>query len=273
MSPAGRDRAIWRDRRTTTCRYEIKSPDYAWWELKRTLRPFKGINPDPSSGIRFGVTEAVTTIWRASLFSLGALAVNLFTVLFSDVIGSAMGNKHDISKDMISALGVYASSFLALLVLVGLWTGLQGVPSNLALAASPRGVFTRDRRAALIVWLAFALGFELIAQAVTFLKFIHGSSWVWVVGGFAFGFAFGVAVSSVRMAWPLYTLDRGRLALRHRLPWSLMSFLDDAHHRGVLRQAGAIYQFRHIELQNRLATRVIGTGGLVEQSDPSKVRQ
>jgi hypothetical protein len=34
-----------------------------------------------------------------------------------------------------------------------------------------------------------------------------------------------------------------------------MSFLADAHQRGVLRQAGAVYQFRHVELQRRLAIR------------------
>jgi hypothetical protein len=35
-----------------------------------------------------------------------------------------------------------------------------------------------------------------------------------------------------------------------------MDFLDDAHRRrGVLRQAGAVYQFRHIELQHRLSNR------------------
>ncbi len=32
----------------------------------------------------------------------------------------------------------------------------------------------------------------------------------------------------------------------------------DAHQRGVLRQAGAVYQFRHIELQHRLANRDAG---------------
>ena len=32
-------------------------------------------------------------------------------------------------------------------------------------------------------------------------------------------------------------------------------YLVDAHKRGILRQAGAVYQFRHIELQHRLATR------------------
>jgi hypothetical protein len=29
--------------------------------------------------------------------------------------------------------------------------------------------------------------------------------------------------------------------------------LEDAHHRQVLRQAGAVYQFRHAELQDHLA--------------------
>jgi hypothetical protein len=37
-----------------------------------------------------------------------------------------------------------------------------------------------------------------------------------------------------------------------------MGFLADAHKRGVLRQAGAVYQFRHIELQHRLANRDAG---------------
>ncbi|GAA4934728.1 NACHT domain-containing protein [Streptomyces coeruleoprunus] len=37
------------------------------------------------------------------------------------------------------------------------------------------------------------------------------------------------------------------------LPWRVMTFLDDAHHRGVLRQSGGLYRFRHIELRNRLA--------------------
>jgi hypothetical protein len=39
------------------------------------------------------------------------------------------------------------------------------------------------------------------------------------------------------------------LELHHRLPWPLMTFLADAHQRGVLRQVGSVYQFRHIDLQ------------------------
>ena len=65
----------------------------------------------------------------------------------------------------------------------------------------------------------------------------------------------GIISSFALTAWPSYGIARIWLALRHRLPWQLMGFLADAHRRGVLRQAGAVYQFRHIELQHRLANR------------------
>ena len=45
------------------------------------------------------------------------------------------------------------------------------------------------------------------------------------------------------------------LSLTHRLPWRIMPFLADAHRRGVLRQVGAVYQFRHIRLQEHLAAK------------------
>ncbi|MCK7625875.1 helix-turn-helix domain-containing protein [Streptomyces sp. RS10V-4] len=43
------------------------------------------------------------------------------------------------------------------------------------------------------------------------------------------------------------------LPLTGRLPWSVVAFLEDAYQRGVLRQAGAVYQFRHARLQHHLA--------------------
>ncbi|BBC31686.1 hypothetical protein SGFS_029800 [Streptomyces graminofaciens] len=54
-------------------------------------------------------------------------------------------------------------------------------------------------------------------------------------------------------AWVRYTQARVWLALRGRLPWRLQGFLEDAHRRGVLRQSGGVYQFRHLELRDRLA--------------------
>jgi hypothetical protein len=57
----------------------------------------------------------------------------------------------------------------------------------------------------------------------------------------------------VASPWSWSLLSRWWLALTGKLPWRLMTFLTDAHQRGVLRQAGAIYQFRHARLQDHLA--------------------
>ncbi|MER8002678.1 hypothetical protein [Streptomyces sp. NPDC095613] len=48
-------------------------------------------------------------------------------------------------------------------------------------------------------------------------------------------------------------LSRVWLPLTGRLPWAVVTFLDDAYQRGVLRQAGAVYQFRHARLRSHLA--------------------
>jgi hypothetical protein len=52
-----------------------------------------------------------------------------------------------------------------------------------------------------------------------------------------------------------FTVTRLLLAARGRLPWRLMAFLDDARNRGVLRQYGAVHQFRHDHVQRHLARR------------------
>jgi hypothetical protein len=43
------------------------------------------------------------------------------------------------------------------------------------------------------------------------------------------------------------------LPLTVRLPWKLTGFLQDAYDRGILRQAGAVYEFRHHTLQTYLS--------------------
>jgi hypothetical protein len=79
-----------------------------------------------------------------------------------------------------------------------------------------------------------------------------------VIHGLAFGVGFGLAdpYSGISAAlWGRYVVATIWLALAGRLPWRLMSFLDDAHEHGLLRRTGAAYQFRHVRLQERLATR------------------
>ncbi|WP_330174614.1 NACHT domain-containing protein [Streptomyces sp. NBC_01498] len=71
-----------------------------------------------------------------------------------------------------------------------------------------------------------------------------------IVFGPVIGLAFGVGAH----AWGRWlVLGRLWLPLTGRLPWRAWVLLADAHERGVLRQAGAVYQFRHDLLQRKIA--------------------
>lgn len=78
-----------------------------------------------------------------------------------------------------------------------------------------------------------------------------------LVNGLIIGFVLGVLAGLVRMtlsswgSWLVFT--RLWLPLTGRLPWRPKRFLEDAHDRGVLRQVGAAYQFRHAQLRDHLA--------------------
>ena len=69
------------------------------------------------------------------------------------------------------------------------------------------------------------------------------------VGGLAGALAYVFAFT----AWGQWiVLARIWLPLTGKLPWAMTAFLADAYESGVLRQAGAAYQFRHARLQDHL---------------------
>ncbi|MBQ0925037.1 NACHT domain-containing protein [Saccharopolyspora endophytica] len=107
-------------------------------------------------------------------------------------------------------------------------------------------------------------------RAVTLLRVIAAAIAVGGVVGFALfhepqtladhifiGSLAGAAVGVVRLLgsawgnWLIFT--RFWLPLTRRSPWRPKRFLEDAHRRSVLRQAGAVYQFRHARLRDHLA--------------------
>jgi hypothetical protein len=51
-----------------------------------------------------------------------------------------------------------------------------------------------------------------------------------------------------------FTFATARAAMKGQLPFRLFTFLEQAHHRGVLRRIGPTYQFRHTHLLHHLAT-------------------
>jgi hypothetical protein len=137
-------------------------------------------------------------------------------------------------------LGTVAA-LMAFVVLGGVAV-LSGMPANLQNAASPQSVLASDRRT---FW-SFAL---IGGMAGALALFVGVSALVGVcaalVGALGLGF--------FQATWGRYTLARTYLAARGRLPWAIAAFLDDAHRLGVLRQVGAVYQFRHALLRDHLA--------------------
>jgi len=126
------------------------------------------------------------------------------------------------------------------------------VPNDPELSRSPLTFLRSDRNATV----AATIVASLVAGGAAGITFgLVFDFWGGVAFGLALGIAGGLAVGlggGLAGAWGRFTLARAPLALTGRTPWTLMKFLEDAHLRGVLRQAGGVYQFRHARLQDRL---------------------
>jgi hypothetical protein len=117
---------------------------------------------------------------------------------------------------------------------------------------SPRSVLRNDRTVTGI-WTLAGSGMGVVFGLLGGLLLDHDEKLVPTTGlavELALLMGFAAALGS---AWGRFLITRIWLALQGGAPLRLMRFLDDAHHRGVLRQAGAAYQFRHIQLQEYLA--------------------
>lgn len=155
-------------------------------------------------------------------------------------------------------------------VLCWLITAWNATPADLTSVTSPQELFLQDRKAFWAFVRTGALLGLLTGLLMSILRMYLDSGRqdqdpldalaIIVVGdcsiGFWSGLLIGLAAALHRTTWGGFTLCRLYLAIRSRktLPRHLMAFLADAHQvRGVLRQVGPVYQFRHINLQRRLA--------------------
>ncbi|MFI7438654.1 NACHT domain-containing protein [Nonomuraea indica] len=129
-------------------------------------------------------------------------------------------------------------------------------PNDRSSAVSPWDLLTTDRgvtlfRVGMVGFAVFLVNFVLVGnQYGTF------PSEAFVRQGLLYGFLYGSFAALTRLvlsAWGRWLLfARLWLPLSGRLPWRPKLFLDDAHDRGVLRQSGAGYQFRHVRLRDHL---------------------
>jgi transcriptional regulator with XRE-family HTH domain len=141
-------------------------------------------------------------------------------------------------------------------------------PQDIRSAASPAGLLDANRRTVLVQLALFGPLFAVFFAATTWLIAValralpgggpFGVVIAWpglagvvlgLVGGFGGGFGYLISMT----AWGQWAVfARFWLPLTGRLPWAVHAFLDDAYRRGVLRRAGAVYQFRHARLQDHL---------------------
>ncbi|WP_328869439.1 NACHT domain-containing protein [Streptomyces sp. NBC_00287] len=156
---------------------------------------------------------------------------------------------------------------------VGVAHGLTGKPADLTAPTAPVTLLQQDRRILGRLWIAVGMaiaaaftlcyGIDYAAQDGLFYGLGRGTTDGRPIAmtpahildrALAYGVTVGLAAALSHNAWWYYTLTRHHLAARRQLPRDLTAFLTDAHeHRGVLRQTGAVHQFRHIDLQHHLA--------------------
>jgi hypothetical protein len=160
---------------------------------------------------------------------------------------------------------LYGINFaLAAGLALGLMTALEA-PLDLRSAATPADLLAANRttvvRQALLVT-------PVVSITITFLWCMvvnsgwpaaHFSLWTCFLDGCQCGIFATFCYVLAFTAWGNWVFfGRVLLPLTGRLPWATMAFLDDAYRRGVLRQVGAVYQFRHDRLQHHLGRAVDG---------------
>jgi hypothetical protein len=146
-------------------------------------------------------------------------------------------------------------------LLFGLVTCLLNVwrlPLAATLDATPRSVYQRDARSQLVGGLmgavACLLGFGVTYGLSAGLTGQLDEGLYWLMLGLVFGPMVGLLFGLAGGAAPSLLLTEIALRLTGRRV-RFMPLLETALSRQVLRQAGAVYQFRHADLQDRLADR------------------
>jgi hypothetical protein len=170
--------------------------------------------------------------------------------------GSQYGLATGLAGGLLFGLAVLASVGLAF----GVMRESDQLPESDRLP-SPGATLRADRRATAVSVLAGGLLFGPGLAAGQVLVRFPGDPGITLVAGVAIGLLLAAG-----RPWPWYQLIRMVYAINGRLPWHLMTFLEEAHRRGLLRQVGAVYQFRHARLQDHLLQMAPGSDKALAQA-------
>ena len=134
----------------------------------------------------------------------------------------------------------------------GLTAGLEA-PVDIRSAVSPAGLLRTNRSTVVCAFVGWGLVLGLAHLLLVTFAAGHVDPRA-VALDLVLGPVIGLAIGTCLTAWGQWLVfARVWLPLTGRLPWDVAAFLDDACRRGVLRQVGAVYQFRHARLQAHLS--------------------
>lgn len=270
----------------TTIASQFDKPDFRWWHLAQNTFSTTGARCAVRAGIALSVALAswliVVAFWGLNFASTGAyiggalilgLGTSLLTRGLDDrapeprhVTLRLRGRTGEMAARIKRSLTLAVACGLVLGVVFGVTTGVVGavaVGSGWTLiqllgstdlarqVSSPAHSFVGDRTAAVITSLASSLLMGLTGGLTVGLTYgpRHGAT-----AALALGLTFGLAYGLANYAWPSFVIAATWLALRRQLPWRLMPMLHDAHRLELLRTVGPVYQFRHAQLQDHLAS-------------------
>ncbi|MBM2621017.1 NACHT domain-containing protein [Actinoplanes sp. LDG1-06] len=232
----------------------------------------------------FSLINTVLSTWRSALPTrpswnlrrlpaqlLSGIATGLtFALPVGLLVGVVAGINSLNSGESIAGSLLFGGGWLALITAIAITVGI-GLPIGVGrwLATpldgqdpvSPRSVLRSDRLTCFVIAVAAGVsvgsGIALVATVEPALIQFAGYGGGPAIGPALFGglAVFGSVLLGAGSPWTSYTVARIWLALWGLLPWRILSFLENAHERGVLRQVGPDYEFRHLHVQRHLAGR------------------
>ncbi|MGH3242151.1 MAG: trypsin-like peptidase domain-containing protein [Spirillospora sp.] len=156
-----------------------------------------------------------------------------------------------------SSIGRIGGALVCAALAIPVAWGYALVTSDATLqVASPRLMFRSDVKVALIFGALYGVPIGLAGLAVSGAPAIGLACAVVVAldGGLTYGLQWILALRASKAGViALVHLFLTRLVVGDDLPWKLITFLEDAHHRGILIQVGPSYSFRHPSLRELLA--------------------
>jgi hypothetical protein len=196
---------------------------------------------------------------QLKLLLVVGLVVGLVFGLVSGLVGGLVGRLAGVWEVGFVVGFVVGFTDGVVLVLLDLWN----VPLPRTATATPTAIYRIDRRTSIVTGLVvgltvglmgglvggllvglkgvFGLKGALVGELVLMLICLLGSFLAAVLGDLLGGGSMKVSLTELILA----TTGAGRV--------KFIRVLEDAHHRQLLRQSGAVYQFRHAELQDHLA--------------------